>query len=300
MHRSDVASLGLDPGPRAIYAIDVDGTLLSRDGVPQSAWRALRRSRALGARIGLCTGRLMAGATAELARSVDPAGLHVSQSGAVVSGSDGQEIWCSSLSAVAVEALSRAASELPLELELYWRDGFGAFELTPDVRLHADHLGVAAAGISTAEVPDEITSAVCLVRGEHWDRVGPMLRALPELQLSPASTPWAPDLVFANFTADGVSKGSALSVLADHVNVPLDRIAMVGDGENDLDAMKVAGIAVAMGSAPGSVKSMADIVVPGADENGLAVALSHLDRLLLGGEPAAQMFGGRRRDRYPF
>jgi Cof subfamily protein (haloacid dehalogenase superfamily) len=265
----------------AAYALDVDGTLVGRDGVPEAAWHALRRSRERGVRIGLCTGRLLAGATATLARRVDPAGVHVSQSGAVVSDSDGRSIWSSSLSTTAIEALTEVAAALPVDLELYWHDGFGAAQLTPAVRLHAEQLGVEAAVVPVDDRPPVVTSAACLVRNEDWARVAPLLYELPDLQISPASTPWAPDLVFANVTVAGVSKGSALSVVAKHLDISLDRLAMVGDGENDLEAMQVAGVAVAMGSAPDGVTRVADIVVPDVDEDGLAVALAQLDRFLL-------------------
>jgi hydroxymethylpyrimidine pyrophosphatase-like HAD family hydrolase len=116
-----------------------------------------------------------------------------------------------------------------------------------------------------------------LVREEDLPEVAALIRSTPDLCLSPATTPWAPGLVFANVTAPGVSKGSALSLVADRLGTTVDRIAMVGDSDNDLDALRVAGIAVVMGSAPDSLKALADFVVADVDEGGLTQALDLLD-----------------------
>ena len=46
-----------------------------------------------------------------------------------------------------------------------------------------------------------------------------------------------------------------------------------GDGENDMDMLKFAGIGIAMGNADTQVKAIADEVTESVDENGVVRAL---------------------------
>lgn len=77
-------------------------------------------------------------------------------------------------------------------------------------------------------------------------------------------------------TKAGVSKGNALRQLAAHLNLPLGRIVVIGDEENDISMLQIAGLAVAMGNATPEVKAVADFVAPTNDEGGLAWALHRI------------------------
>jgi len=52
-----------------------------------------------------------------------------------------------------------------------------------------------------------------------------------------------------------------------------DTIAF-GDGPNDFDMLEYAAVGIAMGNAVEGLKSMADFVTKGIDEDGIAYALS--------------------------
>jgi Cof subfamily protein (haloacid dehalogenase superfamily) len=65
------------------------------------------------------------------------------------------------------------------------------------------------------------------------------------------------------------SKGAALAVLARHLGIPLEQVVAVGDQENDLEMLRVAGLGVAMPHAPDFVRAAADRVAPAADKGGL-------------------------------
>jgi Cof subfamily protein (haloacid dehalogenase superfamily) len=76
-----------------------------------------------------------------------------------------------------------------------------------------------------------------------------------------------------DFYPAGVSKGSGLTLLTEHLGLRLCRTAVVGDYYNDLSMFDVAGLAVAMGNAPADVQAAADLVAPSNDEGGAAWAL---------------------------
>ncbi|MGE5675116.1 MAG: Cof-type HAD-IIB family hydrolase [Mycobacterium leprae] len=71
-------------------------------------------------------------------------------------------------------------------------------------------------------------------------------------------------------TAAGVTKGITLELLAGRMQIPRQAIVAVGDSENDLSMLAYAGLGVAMGNAPESVKAAADLVTATCDEDGVA------------------------------
>jgi len=78
----------------------------------------------------------------------------------------------------------------------------------------------------------------------------------------------------------GVTKGSALRVLAGHLGIPLHRVVAIGDADNDRSMFEVAGLAIAMGNAPPQVRVAVDVIAPTNVEGGVAWAL---ERVLDGG-----------------
>ena len=56
-----------------------------------------------------------------------------------------------------------------------------------------------------------------------------------------------------------------------------DEIIAFGDGENDLEMLRFAGIGVAMGNAEPDVKAAADYVTASVDDDGIAKALKHYE-----------------------
>ncbi|MGE5571684.1 MAG: Cof-type HAD-IIB family hydrolase [Bacteroidota bacterium] len=84
---------------------------------------------------------------------------------------------------------------------------------------------------------------------------------------------------YVEFTAEGVSKGSGLAILAQHLGVRRDEVLAIGDSENDISMLEFAGIGVAVRNAAEEVKKAADYVADGESGDGVAEALS---RFVLG------------------
>lgn len=77
-----------------LVLIDVDGTLIGKQGIHPTTWRAIGETRRAGIRVGLCTGRIGAGDVQQHARHVAADGLHIFQSGAVISGPGEPAVQC--------------------------------------------------------------------------------------------------------------------------------------------------------------------------------------------------------------
>ena len=80
-------------------------------------------------------------------------------------------------------------------------------------------------------------------------------------------------------TAQGVNKGSALELLCSFLKLPLSETAAVGDGANDVQLLRTAGLGIAMENAAPALRAAADAVVPDCDHEGAAIAM---ERCLLG------------------
>ena len=104
----------------------------------------------------------------------------------------------------------------------------------------------------------------------------PESRARTEQRVRDAGLPVAmvrAETTSLELSALGINKGVGLEKLCQILDLSVNRTIVVGDADNDLDAFKTAGLAVAMGNAKPSVKAAADAVVADCDHGGCAEAI---------------------------
>jgi Cof subfamily protein (haloacid dehalogenase superfamily) len=83
-----------------------------------------------------------------------------------------------------------------------------------------------------------------------------------------AGVPWMVEIL-----PPGTSKGIALKQLLKDMKVNPENVLAVGDAENDMEMIQLAGVGVAMGQAAQNVKDIADWVTKTCDEDGVAEAI---------------------------
>lgn len=71
----------------------------------------------------------------------------------------------------------------------------------------------------------------------------------------------------------GSSKGSGVKILLDHLGVSPKEIMAIGDGENDVEMLKLASLGVALSNGSEKAKAVADVIGASNDENGAADAI---------------------------
>lgn len=81
---------------------------------------------------------------------------------------------------------------------------------------------------------------------------------------------------YLEITKEGTDKGNALMALCKHLNIDIKHTIAFGDGENDLQFLEKAGIAVAMKNACDEVKAKADIITKSNNENGVLEILKQI------------------------
>jgi Cof subfamily protein (haloacid dehalogenase superfamily) len=267
--------------PIRLVLIDVDGTLFGPTGVPQCAWDAATRAREAGLHLGLCTGRPGRGFALEYAQRLDPEGLHIFESGAVIISGRGGVVRVSALPLEAYHRLLELSRVYQIPFEAYTAQGnFYRETAHPDLAAHERMLGVAAKAQDLTTIPEQVIRVQFVSRpSASWQVVRTAVLSMPGVELHEATSPGLLGVGFNSVTASGVSKRAAAEWVAAKLGMGLENCAMIGDGENDLELIQRAGLGIAMGNAPDLVKQAADLVVRSVDECGLEQAL---DTLLAG------------------
>ena len=80
-----------------------------------------------------------------------------------------------------------------------------------------------------------------------------------------------------DITPKGGGKATGIKQYLEQNNLKQEEVMAFGDGENDIDMLKYAGIGVAMGNASAHVKACADYVTDTVDNGGILKALQHFN-----------------------
>ena len=86
-----------------------------------------------------------------------------------------------------------------------------------------------------------------------------------------AATRWSP--YFSDITPRGGSKRVGIEKMLAHFGIPASDTMAFGDGGNDIEMLRFAGVGVAMGNAGEEVRLAADYVTDDVDHDGIQNAL---------------------------
>ncbi len=74
-----------------------------------------------------------------------------------------------------------------------------------------------------------------------------------------------------------INKTKGIEEVLNLVGLKWDNVMVVGDGDNDIEMMKKAALAIAMGNGTAACKDVADYVTGDVDAGGIAQALKHFE-----------------------
>ena len=261
-----------------LILVDIDGTLVGTGNlVPDSAWAAIERARAAGRHIAICTGRPCSGNAIVYARRLSPDEPHVFHSGAVVCTPDGVMVHAVPMPPASFRRQVALAREHSEALEVY--TAMDCFLETESVHTkdHAELID-----LKQTVIPDllalldgraPIVRVQWVVPWAEWPVFEAATQTDDQLEISVASQPDMHHTCFSSVTARGISKASAAAFLADHYGLTLDEVAMVGDGDNDLEVFGVVGLPIAMGNGTPKALAAGKHIVAHVDHGGLAQAI---------------------------
>jgi Cof subfamily protein (haloacid dehalogenase superfamily) len=254
---------------------DVDGTLIGEGSrIHPRVLTALETARSAGLHLGICTGRPMYSLARDYAQIVSELGVHIFQNGAHAGKLNGEVVHQSLLPREAFVELVQFSRQSGIALEVYTASNCFA-EVQSEISLeHQRLIQLAVTEMDVLEIPEPIIRVQWVVTPAQYPIVEAAMRGMTGITFSSAGTPDLPDHIYTSVTRMGTNKLEAAAAVADHYDITLNEVMMVGDGENDLEILAGVGHGVAMGNAAPRVKNTARTVVGHVNEGGLADAIT--------------------------
>lgn len=257
-----------------LVGIDVDGTLVGRTGeVAPRVWEAAAAARAKGIRLALCSGRPAFGRAVEFARQLDTEGWHIFQNGASIVHLPTRQSRSAPLPPEAVKAFIAEArsSGNATVLEIYSDQDWVAESTATWALEHAKLLGVKFEPRPFESLEGPAVRAQWLMTAAQARQI--MSRPHPGLEGAQSTSPLMPETQFVGFTREGVSKASAMRIVAAEYGIDIRDVMYIGDSGNDISALRVVGHPIAMGNADPEVMKVAERTVAHVEDGGVADAL---------------------------
>lgn len=258
-----------------LLALDLDGTVVERDlRIPPGTLEALHEFQARGGRVTLATGRTIR-TTIPFADELGVDGPLICYQGALVKDHRTGKVLMHQpvppdLAAEAVERLIGAG----VYVHAYIDDELFVPWLGKEVDLYQTFSPMklpvhVADDLATVVREQPPTKLLFIDDPEH---VPPRLDGLRthfsnRLQIVQSHA------IFGELTAPGVTKGRALAYLAEQLGIAQSAVAAAGDQFNDVEMVAWAGLGMAVRTGPPELRGVAQVVIDGPQESGLAQAI---------------------------
>lgn len=249
---------------------DIDGTLItSNHELTESTISAAAALRSAGVHLSLASSR----PPLAILPIVEKLGLDspfAAFNGAVVIEANRNVVAESTIAPQNTATIKAIADELALDVWLYDTSSWWAARRTPFVEReehtsglkailegYSDQLKKHLNKLTVVGLPELVARAAKRVRSEFANEVSAS-RSKPR---------------FLDITSHGWHKGAVVGRLADHFRTPREKIAVIGDGPNDIEMFEQAGLSIAMGQAVEEVRRHARFVTASNDDDGWALAI---------------------------
>jgi Cof subfamily protein (haloacid dehalogenase superfamily) len=269
------------PSPIALVISDIDGTLItSNHEVTEATKAAAAKLYERGIELSLASSRPPR-SIVPLADALNLRGPFAAFNGALAVKRNGEVLARSVLAPEIIARVKGIADHFGIGVWLYdeldwwapWRDAFVGREehtsgFSPRIEGYAERITRDANKLTVVGKPDLVAQAEQRVLSELADQVSAS-KSKPR---------------FLDVTSYGIHKGTVVVRLAELLTIPTERVAVIGDGPNDVEMFRQAGLSIAMGQGVDEVKEAANYLTTSNDDEGWARGI---ERYVLGAyEPA--------------
>lgn len=245
-----------------LLACDLDGTLLSPQlAFPHGLRESLDALQSAGTTVVVCTGRMFVSARRVAARlGLVDGPIICYQGGMVADLAGGEVLHHQPMEAEMAAQVVREIRRLRRHLNAYVDDRLYVEELDDWALRYAESAEVGIQRVDDLEAlvrRRPPTKFVVLSDPADVDVLLPRLERLWRDRLYVVRS----QASYIEIADPGVSKSGALARLCRELGVVRERTAACGDGHNDVDMLRWAGLGVAVAEAPPDVRAAADLVV---------------------------------------
>ncbi|MFY9556093.1 MAG: HAD family hydrolase [Blastocatellia bacterium] len=251
----------------ALVISDIDGTLItSNHEVTDETKAAAAKLYDRGIALSLASSRPPR-SIVPLADALELRGPFAAFNGALVVKRDGEVLARSVISPATIAGVKAIADHFGIGVWLYdeidwwapWRDAFVDREehtsgFSSRIEGYAERITSDANKLTVVGKPELVAQAE--------------KRILAELATEVSASCSKPR--FLDVTSRGIHKGTVVVRLANLLGIPTERVAVIGDGPNDVEMFHQAGVSIAMGQAVDSVREAANYHTTSNDDQGWA------------------------------
>lgn len=259
---------------KAVF-FDIDGTLVSFNThqIPESTMFALNALRQKGIKIFIATGRSLN----QMKRQEQLPAFdgYILLNGNYCMTDKGEVIFRNNIPPKDLEQLSEFHKTHPFPVEFVYEDYETMTEKNESVEQLWANVNIPVPPVVSMQ--DSSRNGVfqlgIFLSPEEETKANIIERFMPNCE----SMRWCDG--FFDVIPKGSKKSGGMDKFISHFGIKLEETMAFGDGGNDIDMIKHAGIGVAMGNARDEVKAAADYVTTSVDDNGILNALIELNIL---------------------
>jgi Cof subfamily protein (haloacid dehalogenase superfamily) len=262
-----------------LLVLDVDGTLLTDELQITSATRkAIRQVISRGVQVVLASAR-GPNALYSVMADLEITGLAICYTGALTCRLYPEKPH--SVEIVTEQPMSLTSAYIVLnnalerEISIGWFSGEKWYTLKYDLAIHHESM---ITGVTPIVVPDLLHTKhpphklqAIVEESAHVPRLVALANSLPDDCVAQFSYETYLEIIHR-----GVDKSSALLVLGQYLGIDPSEMVAIGDMDNDIAMLQIAGVGIAMGNAPDHVKTEADWVTETNNREGVAAAIERL------------------------
>jgi Cof subfamily protein (haloacid dehalogenase superfamily) len=262
-----------------LIALDVDGTLLNDDKIITERMKAtLIKVQQMGIALALASGRPTAGVV-PLAKELEMdfyGGFVLSYNGGqIINMKDNELLFDKRVNRRMLPYLARKANKLGFDMFTYRKNIIYTNNASNEYIVREAELN----NMRIQQIPDfdeaiSFDPCKCMIVSEneqalialenHWKR-----RLAGELDV------FRSEAYFLEVVPPSIDKANTLSFLLEKQGIERSDVIAIGDGVCDVTMLQLAGLGIAMGNAPESVKACADKVTLSNREDGVAIAIEN-------------------------
>lgn len=260
-----------------LIAIDMDGTLLNSENyISERTKRALRAATEKGIHVVLSTGRILKSAT-YYSQQLGLKNPIVASNGGIMVDADSNILFKSPLDKKSIKEIVKMADDEDVYCHLYDESRFySSRKVQQVIEFYGETDGELNINL---EIFKHIDDILCLKDlniyklifiDENPDKLRRFREKISKVENINISSSWWNNI---EAMALDVSKGGALKRLIEMLNIEFKDVIAIGDSENDLSMLNIAGLSIAMANGSDEIKKKVDYITDSNDNDGVAKAI---------------------------